>query len=173
MPQHEPCDTQGHIKPLSLSAGHQPTLSCVGSKGREYLGELGRTGRALGREGGHPVPAHGALILSNGTGHGALRPGLPPAGRPGGQVGEGSGPATRVRCHSSTTPPAATASRALATAPRIARRGGREGVIECCASPVRLLVDELAAGPVPGGQTGESFRTGQRLDGQILAVTPG
>ncbi|MBV8870882.1 MAG: hypothetical protein JOY65_15955, partial [Acetobacteraceae bacterium] len=44
----------------------------------------------------------------------------------------------------------------------VARRGGREGVIERGASLVRLLVDELAADPVPGGQIGESFRTGQR-----------
>ncbi len=36
-----------------------------------------------------------------------------------------------------------------------------------------LLVDELAAHPVPGGEIADRLRTGQRLNGQVLAVTPG
>ena len=56
---------------------------------------------------------------------------------------------------------------------RAVRRGGREGVIECCASLVRLLVDELAADPVPSGEVGDRLRAGQRVDGQVLTLTLG
>ena len=51
--------------------------------------------------------------------------------------------------------------------------GGREGLVQCCTSLVRLLVDELAADAVPGGQVADRLRTGQRLDGQVLAVALG
>lgn len=34
-------------------------------------------------------------------------------------------------------------------------------------------VDELAADPVPCGQVADLLRTGQRLNGQVLAVAPG
>src|SRR3712207_8094195 len=37
----------------------------------------------------------------------------------------------------------------------------------------RLLVDELAAHPVPGGQAADRLRTGQCLDGQVHAVALG
>jgi len=52
-------------------------------------------------------------------------------------------------------------------------RGRREGVVQYRGSLVRLLVDELAAHPVPGGQTADRLRAGQRLNGQVLTVTPG
>ncbi len=38
---------------------------------------------------------------------------------------------------------------------------------------MHLLVDELAAHPVPGDEIADRLRTGQRLNGQVLAVTPG
>jgi len=53
------------------------------------------------------------------------------------------------------------------------RRGRREGVIQCGAGLVRLLVDELAADPVPGSQVADRLQTGQRLNGQVLAVALG
>ena len=56
---------------------------------------------------------------------------------------------------------------------RLVGRRRREGVIQRRAGLVRLLVDELAAHPVPGGQVADRLRTGQRLDGQVLAVALG
>jgi len=53
------------------------------------------------------------------------------------------------------------------------RRGRREGVVQYRAGLVRLLADELAAHPVPGGEITDRLRAGQRLNGQVLAVTPG
>ncbi len=55
----------------------------------------------------------------------------------------------------------------------VVRRGRREGVIQRRDSLVRLLVDELTAHPVPGGEITDRLRTGQRLNGQVLTVTPG
>jgi len=49
-------------------------------------------------------------------------------------------------------------------------RGRREGVVQYRAGLVRLLVDELAAHPVPGSQIADRPRTGQRLNGQVLTV---
>jgi len=55
----------------------------------------------------------------------------------------------------------------------VVRRGRREGVVQCGASLVRLLVDELAADPVTGGKIADRRRSRQRLNGQVLTVTPG
>ena len=52
-------------------------------------------------------------------------------------------------------------------------RGRHEGVVSCHDSLVRLLVDELAADTVPGGQVADRLRTGQRLNDQGLAVASG
>jgi hypothetical protein len=51
--------------------------------------------------------------------------------------------------------------------------GGREGLVQCCTSLVRLLVDELPAHPVPAGQVADRLRTGQGLDREDLAVALG
>jgi len=55
----------------------------------------------------------------------------------------------------------------------VVRPGRREGVVQYRAGLVRLLVDELTAHPVPGSQIADRPRTGQRLNGQVLTVTPG
>jgi len=55
----------------------------------------------------------------------------------------------------------------------IVRRGRREGIVQRSTSFVRLLVDELAADPVPGGEITDRRRAGQRFNGQVLTVTPG
>jgi len=52
----------------------------------------------------------------------------------------------------------------------VVRRGRRESVIQRRDSLVRLLVDELAADPVPGGQVADCRRSRQRLNGQVLTV---
>jgi len=49
-------------------------------------------------------------------------------------------------------------------------RRRREGVVQYRAGLVRLLVDELTAHPVPGGQIADRPRTGQGLDGQVLTL---
>jgi hypothetical protein len=51
--------------------------------------------------------------------------------------------------------------------------GRRESAIQRRMDLARLLVDELAAHPVPGGQVADRLRTGQCLDGQVLAVALG
>src|SRR5208282_540242 len=48
---------------------------------------------------------------------------------------------------------------------------GNESVIQGETRLVRLLVDEFAAHPVPGGQIADCRRPRQRLNGQVLAVT--
>jgi hypothetical protein len=53
------------------------------------------------------------------------------------------------------------------------RHGRREGISQCDAGLVRLLVDELAADTMPGGQVADRLRSRQRLNGQVLAVTSG
>src|SRR3954452_2426005 len=60
----------------------------------------------------------------------------------------------------STSPPGATGEKASSSA--------TQALCVCC-----LLVDELAAHPVPGGQVADRLRTGQRLDGQVLAAALG
>src|SRR3954462_11914199 len=52
-------------------------------------------------------------------------------------------------------------------------RRRREALIQHRAGFVRLLVDELAAHPVPGGQVADRLGTGQGLDGEVLAVALG
>jgi len=54
---------------------------------------------------------------------------------------------------------------------RIVPCGGRESVIQRRLGFVALLIDELAAHPMPGGQIADRRRSGQRLNGQILTVT--
>jgi hypothetical protein len=56
--------------------------------------------------------------------------------------------------------------------PFAVRHGRREGVVEHSASFVRLLVDELAAHPMPGREVADRLRSRQRLNGQVLTVTP-
>ena len=51
--------------------------------------------------------------------------------------------------------------------------GRREGIVQCRASLVRLLVDEFAAYPMPGRQVADRLRLCQGLNGQVLAVTLG
>ena len=53
------------------------------------------------------------------------------------------------------------------------RHGRREGISQCDAGLVRLLVDELVADPVPGCQVADRLRSRQRLNGQVLAVALG
>ena len=48
----------------------------------------------------------------------------------------------------------------------------QENVIQRRTGLVRLLVDELAAHAVPGRQIADRRRSRQRLNGQVLAVTP-
>ncbi len=52
----------------------------------------------------------------------------------------------------------------------VVRRGRRESIIQRRLGSVRLLVDELAAHPVPGGEAADRLRSRQRLKGQVLAV---
>jgi hypothetical protein len=48
----------------------------------------------------------------------------------------------------------------------------RERIIQRDTGLVRLLMDKLAAYLVPGGQLANGLRSGQRLNCQILALTP-
>src|SRR5208283_3128126 len=50
--------------------------------------------------------------------------------------------------------------------------GGDERVIQSVTRLVRLLVNKFAAHPVPGRQIADRCRPRQRLNGQVLAVTP-
>ncbi len=52
----------------------------------------------------------------------------------------------------------------------IVRAGGDESVIQGATRLVCLLIDELAAYPVPGGQIADRRRSRQRLNRQVLAV---
>ena len=56
---------------------------------------------------------------------------------------------------------------------RAVRHGRRECAVERSTGFARLLVDELAAHPMPGGQVAHRFRSRQRLNGQLLALAPG
>jgi hypothetical protein len=52
----------------------------------------------------------------------------------------------------------------------VVRRRGPESIVQCDAGLVRLLVNELAAHPVPGRHIADRLRSRQDLNGQLFTV---